>query len=228
MDFRLLFLFFMAFYMPNSVFADIIPTAFYTNADGEMVETTDNITDGQAPLEVEFKAVYSDDSENDANAFEWRFTREGETSPFITRYENTTKYTFKESGTFSIDLYVTYQGMTEPEMIGSIRVTISTSMLEMPNAFSPNGDGVNDIYKAKSNHRSIVEIHAYIFNRWGQKLYDWTDINGGWDGTAHGRPVKDGTYFVLVKAKGADGRNYNIKKDINILRSYTENEQYQQ
>ena len=98
-------------------------------------------------------------------------------------------------------------------------------MLEMPNAFSPNGDGVNDIYKAKSNHRSIVEFHAYIFNRWGQKLFDWTNINEGWDGTVHGKPVKDGTYFVLVKAKGADGRDYNIKKDVNILRTYIENEQ---
>ena len=92
----------------------------------------------------------------------------------------------------------------------------------MPNAFSPNGDGVNDIYKAKDNHRSIVEFHAYIFNRWGVQLFDWTDINGGWDGTYKGSPVADGVYFCLVKAKGADGKTYNIRKDVNILRQYIE------
>ena len=51
---------------------------------------------------------------------------------------------------------------------------------------------------------------------------DGTDIDGGWDGTWHGKQVKDGTYYVLVKARGADGRNYNIKRDVNILRNYTE------
>ena len=42
----------------------------------------------------------------------------------------------------------------------------------------------------------------------------------GWDGKYKGNPVKEGVYYVLVKAKGADGREYNIKKDINLLRDY--------
>ena len=103
-------------------------------------------------------------------------------------------------------------------------MSIANSMLEMPNAFSPNGDGINDIYRAKANHRSIVEFHAYIFNRWGQKIFDWTDINGGWDGTWNGKQVKDGTYYVLVKARGADGKKYEIKRDVNVLRQYIERE----
>ena len=45
---------------------------------------------------------------------------------------------------------------------------------------------------------------------------------GGWDGKFNGKDVKQGVYFVLVKAKGADGRKYNIKKDVNLLRGYTE------
>lgn len=226
MDFRQLFVLFICIFAHYRAFADIVPTAFYTTADGDQMEATDFISDAQAPLEVEFRAIVSDLDEGDNPSYEWRFTREDEEAPFMTRYEESTSYTFRESGTTTVSLYVTHTGMGEAELAGSISVTISTSMLEMPNAFSPNGDGVNDIYKARANHRSIVEFHAYIFNRWGQKLFDWTDINAGWDGTAHGKPVKDGTYFVLVKAKGADGREYNIKKDVNILRSYTENEQY--
>lgn len=56
----------------------------------------------------------------------------------------------------------------------------------------------------------------------GQKLYEWTDPATGWDGTYRGKPVKEGVYFCLVKAKGADGVVYNIKRDVNLLRGYTE------
>ena len=71
-------------------------------------------------------------------------------------------------------------------------------------------------------YRNIEEFHAYIYNRWGQKLYEWTDPATGWDGTYRGKPVKEGVYFCLVKAKGADGVVYNIKRDVNLLRGYTE------
>lgn len=100
--------------------------------------------------------------------------------------------------------------------------TIQASILEMPNAFSPNDDGINDHYHPKS-FQNIVEFKAYIFNRWGQCLYTWNDIeNGFWDGTYKGRPVKDGVYFVRVKAKGGDGKDYDIKKDVNLLRKYNQ------
>lgn len=107
---------------------------------------------------------------------------------------------------------------------GKPEETPQVSSLLMPNAFSPNGDGINDIYKAKSGYQNITEFHAYIFNRWGQKLFEWTDPATGWDGTYKGSPVKDGVYFCLVKAKGADGKIYNFKKDVNLLRGYIENQ----
>ena len=98
---------------------------------------------------------------------------------------------------------------------------VKTSVLTFPNAFSPNGDGINDVFKAKTCE-NIEEFHAYIFNRWGQKLYEWSDPNEGWDGTYNGKDVKEGTYFVLCKAVGADGQKFNIRKDVNLLRGYTE------
>ena len=207
--------------MPITAMADFTPTAYYT-LDGEDTESTDMITDAEAPLSVTFKANPENLDAGDTPAYEWRFTRSGEMEPFMIRYEESTTYVFKESGSISVALYVTHTGESESELAGTISVSISTSLLEMPNAFSPNGDGINDVYKAKSNHRSIIEFHAYIFNRWGQKIYEWTDINGGWDGSFHGSQVKDGVYFVLVKAKGADGKVYNIKRDVNILRKYIE------
>ena len=200
--------------------ADFAPTAYYT-VDGVDMESTDVINDAQAPLSVTFRANPSNLGDV-TPTYEWRFTREGSTEPFMVRYEEETTYEFRESGSTSVSLYVAYSDSTEAELISTIRVSVSTSVLEMPNAFSPNGDGINDIYKAKDTHKSIVEFHAYIFNRWGQKIFDWTNIDDGWDGTFHGKPVGVGVYFVLVKAKGADGTEYNIKKDVNLMRDYTE------
>ena len=97
----------------------------------------------------------------------------------------------------------------------------TVSKLSFPNAFSPNGDGKNDKLIAKECE-NITEFHAYIFNRWGQKLFEWTDSADGWDGTHNGTPVKEGVYFLLCKAKGSDGQTYNIRKDVNLLRGYLE------
>ncbi len=98
---------------------------------------------------------------------------------------------------------------------------LQASLLEMPNAFSPNGDGINDTYHVKK-YQNITEFRALIFNRWGQCLYTWNEIDGSWDGTYKGRPVKDGVYFVRVRAKGGDSKEYDIKKDVNLLRKFNQ------
>lgn len=222
-------LFFSAMFC-QPIYADDVPTispsATYTTDDGE--ETSTTISES-APLTVHFYAN-AENTGSWTTHYEWRFTMSGETSPYLIRYEENTEYTFTKAGSHEIELYaiftqgndtVTYTqeywAENEP-----IRVTISESKLEMPNAFSPNGDGMNDVYKAKSGYQSLVEFHAYIFNRWGQKLFEWTNPADGWDGTYNGKDVKEGVYYVLVKAKGADGIKYNIKRDVNLLRGYTE------
>ena len=101
------------------------------------------------------------------------------------------------------------------------QMVTAESKLSFPNAFSPNGDGKNDKFIVKEC-QNIGEFHAYIFSRWGQKLFEWTDSSQGWDGTHNGTPVKDGVYFLLCKAKGSDGKTYNIRKDVNLLRGYYE------
>ena len=204
-----------------AAWADIAPTATYTDADGLETTTTEDFS-AEAPLHVVFRA---NASFLDADAsLEWHFHHTGANGTnSVTRYGDETEYDFVESGLTTVALLVR-QG-NEVVDSAAIRITISESHLEMPNAFSPNGDEFNQFYQAKSNYKSIVYFHAYIFNRWGQKLYEWTDYTkpeSGWDGTFHGTPVKDGVYFVLVKARGADGRVYNIRRDVNLLRKFNE------
>lgn len=209
--------------MPN-----ISPTAYYTTEDGGEEENANY--SGNAPLKGRFVANPTN-AEGWSASYEWRFVHENETEPYLVRYEEDTEYTFTTAGSHNIVLYATFTRGDEViefrdeywDGTYPLRVTISESKLEMPNAFSPNGDDRNEEYKAKT-YSSLVEFHAYIFNRWGQKLFEWTDPSKGWDGKYKGTPVKQGVYYVLVEAKGADGRRYRIKRDVNLITGFTSEE----
>lgn len=206
----------------------INPTVTYTTPEGDIVSSD---TTASAPITGMFRANASNIDGYTAN-YEWRFYNPGsEDSPYLIRYDENTEYTFTSSGTSYIVLYATFTKDTVSISFTKdywhndatpLKITIPESKLEVPNAFSPNGDGINDIFKVKDGYQSLTEFHAYIFNRWGQKLYEWSDPALGWDGKYNGKDVKQGVYFVLIKAKGADGINYNIKRDVNLLRGFTE------
>lgn len=206
----------------------ISPTATITTATGETQEVTEY--SGSAPLQVHF-APNVENPEGYEAYYEWRFYKEGTSieEPYLVRHEEETDFTFNEAGGHCIALIAYFMNGNDTIVkydtdywmdATPIRISISTSKLEFPNAFSPNGDGMNDIYRAKTDYQSIVEFKAVIYNRWGQKLYEWNNPAGGWDGTYKGNPVKQGVYYVQVTAKGADGRRFNIKKDVNLLRTF--------
>lgn len=227
----------LLFLCSNQIWADddyptISPTATFITDEGETVETSYS---GSAPLQARFEANASNVGAWIAH-YEWRFTKDSDETPYLIRYEENTDFTFTEAGSHRIVLYAVFTQAGDTvaytddywNEVGPISVSISESKLEMPNAFSPNGDGINDVYKAKTGYQSIVEFHAAIYNRWGQKLFEWDDPAEGWDGKYNGKDVKQGVYFVQVKATGADGRKFNIKRDVNLLRGYTEGSTYNQ
>ena len=212
--------------LADDVYPTINPKAIFITEEGEEESTSYT---GSAPLEAHFYAN-PEYTEGWTEYYEWRFTGEGTQQPYLIRYEQDTNYTFKSAGSTRIVCYAIftqgrdsicytqdYWAEQEP-----IIVSISESSLEMPNAFSPNGDGINDIYKAKQGYKSLVEFHAAIYNRWGQKLFEWDNPAEGWDGTYNGKDVAQGVYFCRVRALGADGIKYNIKRDVNLLRGYNE------
>lgn len=208
----------------------INPQMSYTDEGGNTETEATSISES-APLAVSFSSG-AEHLEGWTANYEWRFYRQGQRdTPYAVRHEENTEFTFTESGSHLVELWATFVNGNDTVSYTSdywkseatpLSVSIYESKLEFPNAFSPNGDGINDIFKAKDGYKSITEFHATVFNRWGQKIYSWDDPSGGWDGKSNGKDVSQGVYFLLVKARGADGRKFNIKKDINLLRGYTE------
>lgn len=91
------------------------------------------------------------------------------------------------------------------------------SDLEFPNVFTPNGDGVNDLFNVIGTN--IAELSGRIYNRWGQVIYEWNTVAGGWDGySSAGVPAPQGTYYFEIDAIGDDGTNYHETGEVTLLR----------
>ncbi len=90
------------------------------------------------------------------------------------------------------------------------------SSIVLPNIFTPNEDGANDVYKPLL--KGIKEIDVVIYNRYGTLIHSWNRVGGKWDGyTTSGVKCSAGTYFIILTAKGFDGKNYNMKNTITLI-----------
>ncbi len=86
----------------------------------------------------------------------------------------------------------------------------------IPSAFTPNGDGYNDVLYVRGYH--IESMTFVIFNRWGQKLFETTDPLEGWDGTFNGRNLPPDTYGYYVDIKCYNGGTYFKKGSVTLIR----------
>ena len=190
-----------------------------------------------APLTVTFAAHPVDTADYEV-LYGWtiELIKNGKVKHLALRNEETTVYTFTEGGmdvSYRVILDITYrhretgiegEGAAEP-----ITFSLRGSSVHLYNAFSPNGDGTNDVFRVKT--QSLLSFRMKIFNRWGQVIVsgDHNTLTAEhendytyyvcWDGTYHGRVVEDGVYFILIEAEGSDGIKYVRRGDINILTS---------
>jgi gliding motility-associated-like protein len=86
----------------------------------------------------------------------------------------------------------------------------------IPNSFTPNGDGLNDVLKAYGT--GIKTIRMMIFNQWGQKVFEGNDPNNGWDGRYNGKDATTGVYMYVATIVLHDGQEINKKGSINLVR----------
>lgn len=88
--------------------------------------------------------------------------------------------------------------------------------LFVPDAFSPNNDGNNDCLKVYSN--CLDEVLFRVYSRWGELIYESTEINGCWDGTYHGKELNSGAYAYTVKALLVNGVEVDIKGNTTLFK----------
>ena len=99
----------------------------------------------------------------------------------------------------------------------SFRVTVIEQDVFVPSAFSPNGDGINDIFHVTA--RKLITLQEFkIMNRWGQQIFETRDISKGWDGNFKGKMQDPGVYYYMIKVASPTGKTQFLKGDITLIR----------
>ena len=95
--------------------------------------------------------------------------------------------------------------------LDSVAVTYTTlgadlDSLTMPNVFTPNGDGVNDLLRLRAPEaQTLDQLYLKVYNRWGQSVYQTNDPNFAWDGRYLDRPLSPGVYVYHLSWQSACG-----------------------
>lgn len=89
--------------------------------------------------------------------------------------------------------------------------------VEIPRTFTPNDDGMNDVFSIKSP--GVVDVSCKIFNRWGEELFNWQGLNGGWKGiNKRGEQVKEDQYFYSCNILFRNGKKINKQGQVTLIR----------
>jgi gliding motility-associated-like protein len=89
-------------------------------------------------------------------------------------------------------------------------------LADLPKAFSPNGDGVNDLLFVRG--AGVESIDLKLYNRWGEIVFESTDISIGWDGKYKGKEAPVEAYAFVLNVTFVDGTTFFKKGNVTLLR----------
>lgn len=134
------------------------------------------------------------------------------------------EYTFGSSGVYEVML-IAYNNIPECADTFSIQIIVHDSFkVEIPNVFTPNGDGINDIFSIKVKGTSTIE--AFIHDRWGGLVYEYSDavvespaLITLWNGrAANNEKASEGVYYYILRLTDRDGKEYSYSGAIHLNR----------
>ncbi|MBK9283362.1 MAG: gliding motility-associated C-terminal domain-containing protein [Sphingobacteriaceae bacterium] len=186
---------------------------FEVTTGGLTASFTPEPQSGYAPLNVNFTNQSASSSGSSSITSVWSF---GNGTSQTTTLTNTSAV-YNAPGSYTVMLYTT-KGSCVDSAYRVIKVEMP-SKLEVPNIFTPNGDGSNDVFFLKV--ANIEEVSAIIHDRWGNKVYETLSKTGNiaWDGKNFGgKECSAGVYFYIIKGKGFDGKEYEQKGNVTLMR----------
>lgn len=126
-------------------------------------------------------------------------------------------HVFEEAGIYTIALTSTNaEGKTAVDSI-KVEVIGNSSITSIPKEFSPNGDGVLDVFAVKP--KNIAKMNTKIFDKKGTIVYKFEGTAAMWDGKdLQEKEAAEGIYFYMISAEGVDGKKYDQKGSINLTR----------
>ncbi|MCK9255287.1 MAG: gliding motility-associated C-terminal domain-containing protein [Bacteroidales bacterium] len=164
--------------------------------------------------------VNKSDYDNIGKKCEWHF---GDGTAPLKSCDQFVEHTYTKGGCYEPFLIVMNRDLLECRDTAWLDECIpvdEASEIEVPNIFSPNGDGINDFFQVKA--KTLKEFNGIITNRWGRQVYEWTDwetYEAGWDGNiGGGSKAAPGVYYYTIRAEGYDGQIYELYGALHLMR----------
>ena len=148
----------------------------------------------------------------DAVNYKWEF---GDGDSLITSTMLPVTHIYNAAGSYNVCLIAFNQNGCSDTSCQHV-TAIVTPLIDVPNAFSPNGDGTNDVVFVQGY--GIDKMTWRIYNRWGQLVFVSTNINTGWDGRFKGALQSQDVYAYTLNVQFTDGTKLSKKGDITLLR----------
>lgn len=143
-------------------------------------------------------------------SYVWNFGDNTENST-----ETNPSHTYIMVGQYEVTLISTNQWGCSDTIVHTVYIDDDFAFY-IPNAFSPNGDGINDLFSGKGY--GIKEYVMYIFDRWGEKIYETTDLSKGWDGTYKGAEAQQDVYIYRVDIIDIHGEKHRYNGHFTLVR----------
>ena len=146
----------------------------------------------------------------DADHYRW-FFGDGATDTF-----KNLNHTYVNAGEFNVTLIATADYGCADTITQYPILIVEDGTVFIPNAFTPNGDGMNDVFNIFGT--GIRNYTLSIFDRIGELVYEGDESSAGWDATFHGQPVNTGVFFYVAFITYDDGTKANKKGDVTVVR----------
>ncbi|MCK9613654.1 MAG: PKD domain-containing protein [Bacteroidales bacterium] len=151
-----------------------------------------------------------------ANAWYWEF---GDPGSYNYNYSNEQHphHTFADSGTYSVMLVATSTYNCRDTIIKDVLI-FPEFVIFIPNAFTPNRDHINDVFKPSIIGFDRESYRFYIFDRWGKMIFFSSNIENGWDGKINGKEAAEGIYSFLLYVNENTGKDHKVKGIVTLIR----------
>ncbi len=128
-------------------------------------------------------------------------------------------HTYRDTGLFEVIQVVTHPSGCQDTLIRYLDIKPEVRYF-IPNAFTPNGDSTNDLFRGVGIMEGATNFRMSIWNRWGELVFETTDPFGGWNGRKNntGKDSPNGVYMVLVTFNGPRGEPNQFKDFVTLLR----------
>jgi len=162
---------------------------------------------GYAPAKMSFINRTTGDG---VGSFQWDF---GD-GYFST--EASPSHVYRQPGEYSVQLIATNAQTGCSDTLDYNYIFVDSIVMFIPNAFTPNGDGLNDLFKVLD--RNFLSFDIWIYNRWGQLVFQSNDPKFGWDGRLNGELLQSGNYPYLIRGLGKNAKPFQFEGEIRLLR----------